>query len=281
MKNLVLILLVVVGLASCNNKNSQAQEGKTELQKIKSVEGFKTPESVLYSPADKAIFVSNINGKPAQIDSNGFISKLDTLGEVVDLQWVIGLNAPKGMGILKDTLFVTDIHDLVKINKKTGEILARIPVEGSAFLNDIAVADNGDVYISDSGNGKVYKYSDAKISVIAEKLTSPNGLFWQNDTLFVGCIGAIYVYAENKITKLCETKGMTDGLKRIDNHNFITSDWEGNVYIVTTDGKQTFLLKKEKGKNAADLEYIPASQKVLIPTFFDNEVDIYKLNFKK
>ncbi len=281
MKNLVLILLVVLGLASCSNKNSRAQEGKIRLQKIKSVEGFKTPESVLYSSVNNTIFVSNINGKPAEIDSNGFISKLDTSGNIVNLQWVSGLNAPKGMGIFKDTLFVTDIHDLVKIEIKTAKILARITVENSVFLNDIAIADNGDVYISDSGNGKVYKYSNGKISSIAEKLTSPNGLYWQNDTLFVGCVGTIYTYSRNKIAKLCQTIGMTDGLKRLDNKTFITSDWEGNVYLVTTDEHQTYLLKKEKGKNAADLEFIPAMQKILIPTFFDNKVDIYKLKIGK
>ena len=283
MKSLILIILSVVAFASCNKKSSQAQEEKGELQKIKSIEGFKTPESILFSPTENAIFVSNINGKPAEVDSNGFISKLDTSGNIIDLQWVKGLNAPKGMGILKNTLFVTDVHDLVKINIKTAKISDRIPVKGSYFLNDIAISGNGDVYISDSGNGKVYKYSKGKISVIASKLSSPNGLFWQNDTLFIGCVGNIFTYSplENKISEFCKTKGMTDGLKRINNKTFITSDWEGNVYLVTVDGKQIFLLKKEKGKNAADLELILSSQKLMIPTFFDNKVDIYKLKLNK
>src|SRR5262245_42159091 len=52
--------------------------------------GFATPESVLYLPDQDIYLVSNINGKPADHDDNGFISKLGPDGRVIDLKWIDG-----------------------------------------------------------------------------------------------------------------------------------------------------------------------------------------------
>src|SRR5262249_52756837 len=77
--------------------------------------GFKTPESVLYDPEQDLYLVSNINGKPIDADSNGFISKVSPEGKVVELMWIDGskktssLNAPKGLAISGNLLYVADI----------------------------------------------------------------------------------------------------------------------------------------------------------------------------
>lgn len=54
---------------------------------------------VIYDPVSNFIYVSNINGQPWDQDGNGFISKLDLDGKIVERQWVTGLSAPKGLGI--------------------------------------------------------------------------------------------------------------------------------------------------------------------------------------
>src|SRR5690606_23876579 len=82
-----------------------------------------TNESVIYDKKRNILYVSNIAGKPDSLDGNGFISKVDLMGKITDTMWVEGLDAPKGMGIIEDTLYVTDIDDVVKINIETGEIL--------------------------------------------------------------------------------------------------------------------------------------------------------------
>jgi hypothetical protein len=47
--------------------------------------------------------VSNIDGKPDQKDQRGFISEVSpSNGSVVELDWLTGLNAPKGMAICDD-----------------------------------------------------------------------------------------------------------------------------------------------------------------------------------
>ena len=77
---------------------------------------LRTPESVLYDREREVIYVSNINMNPWEKDGNGFLSRMDLEGHILDLQWVTGLSAPKGMGILGNALFVADIAEVVEID---------------------------------------------------------------------------------------------------------------------------------------------------------------------
>lgn len=78
---------------------------------------LKTPESVVYAPKHDILFVSNIDGKPDQKDQKGFISKVSlSNGSITELNWLTGLDAPKGMAIYNNSkLYVSDITDLVEI----------------------------------------------------------------------------------------------------------------------------------------------------------------------
>ena len=95
---------------------------------------LKVPESVLYHPGSKMLFVSNIDGKPTEKDSQGSIARVSLDGKKVDNTWAIGLSAPKGMGIHNNTLFVADVDEVVGIALSSGKITERIPVAGAVFL---------------------------------------------------------------------------------------------------------------------------------------------------
>src|SRR5918999_5896366 len=81
---------------------------------------LKTPESVLYEPTENVLFASSIDGKPDEKDGQGFISKVSPVnGTIIELNWITGLNAPKGMAVNSDDssrLYVSDITDLVEID---------------------------------------------------------------------------------------------------------------------------------------------------------------------
>src|SRR6267142_1673443 len=123
------------------------------------VAGFSTPESVLHDSAQDIYFVSNINGSPTAKDNNGFISRVRPDGAVENLKFIEGghggvtLNAPKGLAIRGDTLWVADIDMVRSFDAKTG--VARDSVSlaslGAVFLNDIAIAQTGALYITDTG----------------------------------------------------------------------------------------------------------------------------------
>src|SRR5437667_8156310 len=127
--------------------------------KVATVVGFLTPESVLDDSAQDIYFVSNINGGPLTKDNNGFISRLRPDGAIEVLKFIEGgragvtLNAPKGLAVLGDTRWVADIDRLRAFNARTGASIDSVRLDslGAVFLNDIAIAPNGAIYVTDTG----------------------------------------------------------------------------------------------------------------------------------
>ena len=59
---------------------------------------------------------------PEEKDGNGYIALLSTEGKVKQLEWVTGLDAPKGMGVQGNYIFATKIDEVVVIDTKRDEI---------------------------------------------------------------------------------------------------------------------------------------------------------------
>ena len=74
---------------------------------------FAAPESAYYDAASNSVFVSSINGQILEKDGNGYISRLSPDGKMVSAKWVTGLNAPKGLRSAGNTLWVSDIDEIV------------------------------------------------------------------------------------------------------------------------------------------------------------------------
>lgn len=295
MKKLFALVLLPVTFYSCSNKSenqSDATEDTTSteilepatptLTKVWETDTvLTTAESTLYDGDNDIIYVSNINGNHSEKDGNGFISKMNADGSIVQLQWVAGLNAPKGMAILNDKLYVTDIDELVEINIADSSIANRYPVEGAAFLND-AATDGGKIYISDSGTGKVHILEDGKMNMVTEGMEGINGLaFNETGDLFILDGSGLKKYGTDgdstEILNDVVTGG--DGLVIIDENTYIASRWQGEIYLVK-DGKEHLLLDtKAEESNTADIDYIAEENLVLVPTFMKNKVVAYKLEY--
>ncbi|MFZ1875658.1 MAG: hypothetical protein WAU25_01350, partial [Nitrososphaeraceae archaeon] len=166
-----IVLFSGISIDVTNNSNlaqaqAQEQQGGVEQTSInilwETPNDLNNPESVVYAPKQNVLFVSNIDGKPDQKDQNGFISKVSpSNGSIVELNWITGLNAPKGMAIYNNNsssrLYVSDITDLVEIDIGSGKIIKRFNAPGSAFLNDVALDDHGNIYVSDTATNTIYK----------------------------------------------------------------------------------------------------------------------------
>src|SRR5690606_32873043 len=107
-------------------------------------------------------------------------------GEILDQDWVRGLNAPKGMAVHKQKLYVADVHDLVVIDLASQKIDAKITVQDSVFLNDEAVDQAGVVYVSDSHTNKIHRFVNHKPEVFLENIDSVNGLYTNGENLIIG-----------------------------------------------------------------------------------------------
>lgn len=169
--------------------------------KLAFVDSLKHPESVLYDAEQDVYFVSNIDGPSLQKDGRGFLSRLSADGSSKQLRWVNSgaggamLNAPKGMAIVGDTLWVSDISVMRAFNRRTGAVVAIVDLtaQGAQFLNDVTVGPDGSIYVTDTsmeplptGNmrhsraDRIYRIQGRTASVALEtdRLARPNGIAW-------------------------------------------------------------------------------------------------------
>src|ERR1051325_10316618 len=189
-----IVLFSGIGI-NLNNNLAQAQEqqqaAQTKVNKLWETPSIlKNPESVAYAAKQNILFVSNVNGEPDQKDQNGFISKVSpSNGSIIELNWVTGLNAPKGIAISNDgsKLYVSDITDLVEIDIASGKIIKRFNALGSSFLNDVVADNQGNIYVSDTGINTIYKLdgntgnSALQVLLQSPQLNGPNGLLVDNN----------------------------------------------------------------------------------------------------
>jgi len=277
MKIALFVLFVTTGLFA---QNFFQHERLTKIWETDSI--FKVPESVFHDEENDVLYVANINGNPTEKNEKGFISKMSLRGELLHYYWIVGLNAPKGMGKHKNKLYVTDIDRVAEIDLKENTIVKYYPAQEAQFLNDIAVDKKGKVYVSDMKTNKIYRLSKGKLEVWleSEELKSPNGLYYDGKSLLVGIKGSVLkVNLKNKkISTYIENTGGIDGLESIGTDGYIISDWSGHVNLVYPNKEKLEILDTTPvEKNAADIDFIIKKQMLLVPTFYDNRVTAYRL----
>ncbi len=282
------LFVVGVVLFSCKqeqrNQASHAGNDTLRLELMWETTGFKTPESVLYDSSRQVLFVSNINDAPGDKDGNGYISKVSLDGQTMVASWAQGLSAPKGMGLSGDTLYVTDVNELVLIDVRDGTVLSKIPLEGTPFLNDIAVSGRT-VYITDSRNQRLMRYlpgGQLTLWLEADTLAGINGIFAEGNYLFVGTPRG--VMRIDTATKMLERVALStagiDGLSPWGG-GYLVSDWAGETRFLKADMAPFTLLNTTADTiQSADFSFIPREEMLIIPTFFDNRVRAYALKGK-
>jgi sugar lactone lactonase YvrE len=241
-----------------------------------------TCESVLYDKDKDVLYVSNINGAPDGKDGNGFISKVGIDGKVTELQWVKGLDAPKGLGLWNGKLFVTDIDRIHEIDVNTGKISKTHKVAGAKFLNDITIDSAGRVYASDSGTGDVLVLENGKVTKWLTGLNGPNGLLAEDNGFLIGLWAGNALQSVDLNTKQISMKTdsveQADGVEAIGDGSYLVSSWNGIVHLIGPDNREFTLLDlRADSVNSADIDYVKEKNLLLVPTFFHNTVRAYEL----
>lgn len=277
-------ILVLSSFLFCLQVFSQEFFQDSSFHKVwETAEGLQTPESALYDEASDKIYVSNIAGRGWDMDSVGFISILNTKGEIEKLKWVEGLSAPKGMAIYKQSLFVADIDRLVKIDLASGKIVRNYHHACAVTLNDVVADHDGTVYVTDSNNKRILRLHDDSLELFleSEELLRINGILVEGKHLLCGATDARFLSVNKKtkeITVLRSDAGYIDGLIKVGKHKYLISNFKGKIIELDFEHGVKSLLDTSLQKiNAADLGFIPSLKLVLVPTFNNNKLVAYKL----
>jgi sugar lactone lactonase YvrE len=278
---------------------------------ISETSGLNVPESVRYDAELDVFYVSNVNGGPSQKDNNGFIVRIRADNTTSATTFIEGgdngvtLNAPKGMAIVGDTLWVADIDAVRGFNRRTGDPVRSYELGSKAtFLNDVVATPDGSIYITDTGikfdaKGNVtHPGKDAIFRMTAgsktgpavlfasDSLSRPNGIAWipasstQPGKLLLAPFGGpnIQTWApgDKQPTTLTSGPGGYDGLEVLANGNVLVSSWTDSTVWIAHGG--THMVPLIKGVSApADIGVDTKRNVLAVPRFNDGRVEFYKL----
>jgi hypothetical protein len=273
--------------------------------RLASIPGFNTPESVKYDADLDVYFVSNINGNPSQKDGNGYIARVkpDTgSGHVTDTLVHGGrngatLNAPKGMAIIGDTLWVADIDAVRGFNKRTGRPTRTVNFASmqATFLNDIAADSGGTVYVTDTGirfnpdgsmgtpgKQRIFRFKGTTAPTAAienDSLGNPNGIAWDESRSafivgpFSGRSVMTWAGGDSAMRSLASGPGEYDGVEVLTDGRILVSSWADSSVHVITGGEMRKLIGRVPAP--ADIGYDSRRNRVLVPLFNGNSVEIW------
>lgn len=264
--------------------------------------GFATPESIISN--GKRFFVSNIGTKPevSAKDGDGFIAEISAEGKITQRNFLPKtgkLNAPKGMAIIGNTLYVTDVDRIVGFDLTTRNTIFEwnLSFVSSALLNDLVQVDEYTLLVSDSYKNKVFKLDvrEKKVSELQGEVITANGLAYDAVSKLVYVTGmgpgldgtgGIYVKSLAKPDEAFQLLpgsplGVLDGLSLL-NNQLITSDWVslgapvGKLYVYDL-AHHTYQVLLPSVQSPADFYLEPITQRMLLPLTLRNQVVVQSL----
>ncbi len=251
--------------------------------------GFAAPESVVYDVARDRFYVSNMasTGEGAT-PGDGFISRLDGEGRILDLEWIGGLENPKGLALANGHLYVGDDDALVEIDPEAGTVTARHrPVDGGpGQFNDCTADEAGNVYVYSRRLATVYRLSREGfapwVQVDVPATGHFNGLRADGGRLLAGswevpATGerghlSTFDLADGRAGRIGTTPiGQIDGIEPDGQGGWTVTDFTaGRLLHVAADGSATPLLQLQSGN--ADHLYLPDRQLLLVPLLRGNRL---------
>jgi sugar lactone lactonase YvrE len=273
---------------------------------VRNIIGFQGPESVRYDPEQDVFFVSNMTGYGSALDRNGYISRVSAANPDSASVFVQGgkdgavLDAPKGLALHGDTLWVADIHALRAFDRRTGAALATIDLapQRAVQLNDVAIGADGTIHVTDTGiimgkDGVVHVGPDRifivgpgrAVSVAAEgpQLRRPNGITWDAEHRrwivvafdpFVGEVASMPADMSSR-TVLRSGKGQLDGVEVLRDGTVLFSSWADSSIHALRDGRDRQVIRDVPVP--ADIGVDTRRQRLAIPLSMLGRVQLWDI----
>jgi hypothetical protein len=269
--------------------------GSDDARFVTTVAGLRNPESARYDPDQDVYFISNMSGYGSAKDGDGYIVRVSADDVSRPTVFIKGgsagvtLDAPKGMAISGDTLWVADIDKLRGFDRHTGAPLATLDFAplGAVLLNDVAVRPGGDIRVTDTGirmdEAGNYYVGPAHIFAVGPNATirvlasgadadQPNGITWDAATkrwVFVSFDPFLWevksIDDADSIRTLFsrEKQGKLDGVEVLASGAVLYSSWaDSSLHLLQADRDRQVI----RGVVApADLGYDTRRGRVAIP----------------
>lgn len=201
-------------------------------------------------------------------------------GKVIEVEWVTGLDAPKGMRQHGDLLYLADLAQVVIVDTKNAAIVRRVPIPSATLLHNIVIAPDGVVFVSDMFTGKIHTVRGDEVSTYVEKLSGPSGPALSGTDL--------YVYASEGLVKIDAQKNRTvvatgmdrraNGLQMVNEREFIATNWGGFVYYIKADGSHQVLLDTTADRVPAGINlFDPRTRTMYMTTDQHNTVVAFRV----
>jgi sugar lactone lactonase YvrE len=196
-----------------------------------------------------------------------------------------GLADPKGIVYVGGTIFVADINKVWKIRGKAKEVFVsqgEFPEEPN-FLNDVAADEAGNLYISDTFKGIVFKVTPTKQVSLYVRVESPNGLLYHDGKLYIAIFtnpGKVLVYDGEKLDTLFVSPDikMADGLAfdRERNLLYVSGYGSGEIVQIDLNTKRPKVIKRRL-RTPADISLDPSGNYLLVPQLDRGKVDRFEV----
>lgn len=271
---------------------------------VYSITGFAVPESALYDPVADVYYVSNV-GDPFTDAPDGFVSRVAPVaaGDVsgtADYRWIDGLVSPFGMALDGSTLYVVDRAGLYiyEIDRTTGDAaqtgFVALGAEGS-LLNDVCVAGDGTVYVTDTGldlvagptgADAIYRVKNGIVGplIAGEETEGPNGCLVNGGSVYWTTFKSNKIYRTNAsgrqfLVATLPTGGL-DSMVRTGGTLYVSS-WNadpadpptGAIYRLSMGGGGATPLL-EGILTPGDLGYDTVRDRVLVPSVFSGNGEV-------
>lgn len=272
--------------------------------KVLAVAGFPSPQAALHDSAQDIYFVSSITGSPTAKGNTGFISRVRPDGAVENLKFIEGghnavtLNAPKGLAVRGDTVWVADIDALRAFDARSGAPRDSVSLAslGAVFLSDIAIAPTGALYVTDAGirfddvgnvlhpgPDRIFRVGpDRKVTVAVhgDTLGRPRGIALDatGKRFIVASFGGKSVFAwkpEDKVPSvIAKGAGGFDGVVMAGARLFVAS-WNDSTVSSYETGQEVKVVTGVA--NPGDIGYDAKRNRLLIPLLTGSRVEIWQL----
>ncbi|HOH46748.1 MAG TPA: SMP-30/gluconolactonase/LRE family protein [Candidatus Cloacimonadota bacterium] len=241
---------------------------------------LKGPESIAFDGSNNRFLISNTKGKTIlSMDENGKLSVF----------FKDGLVAPKGIAVSPPYLYIADQQQIVTVDIPTASLLTTLPIEGSKYLNDIALDDKGLLYVTDTEADAVFVVNVPEASVVKltdPNLEAPNGIVFDRPRKQMMIVSSIQKSPIMVINTETQEFGIftntiysqMDGIAIDDKGRIYFSSWDTEAIYMIPQEQNRFEVFKNELPSPADFYYHQPTQELIVPLWEKNKIERFKLN---